>query len=281
MNQADVEYIQGMAQDILEHSGVKGMKWGVRRARNALTNLNVASRNKHIEKSANKLGVKSAASHLGKAVSGDGLSTLRTVAGTGLHRYAQKGSSKLIDNANIMNFYNNKSAVKAVARNAKTAAKLRAKHAKATDPKKKEKAKKELDAWNAYTKQYNRKLSKNVKDSNSAFSRADSNRAAIDRNRAQTIKKINSKVYGKNKHGDTNKVLDYQYKSAQELVNAGKDIAKSVTPAQVRGAVALAGRVSGQGAHKTVDSAKYVRAAATRRKVKPAYKDQSTRYKTI
>lgn len=32
MNQADVEYIQGMAQEILEHSGVKGMKWGHRRA---------------------------------------------------------------------------------------------------------------------------------------------------------------------------------------------------------------------------------------------------------
>lgn len=32
MNQADQEYIQELAQNILEHSGVKGMKWGHRRA---------------------------------------------------------------------------------------------------------------------------------------------------------------------------------------------------------------------------------------------------------
>lgn len=267
--------------DELEHSGVKGMKWGVRKARNAVTSLNIANRNRDLNISATHMGVKLAAAKIGERVSGDGLSTARTVVGTGLHKYAvNKGTAKLTNKANILNFKNNKAAIKAIKRNAKTTAKLKQAHAKAIGIKK-VKAKQQLDAWNAYNKKYTKKLMSNLSNGNSAFSTVDSHRKSIDRARNKTINKINNKIYGDNKHGDTNQVLDSQYKDAKKVYNAGKKAVKAVTPEQVRNGVAIAGYVAGRGSRSAVDGANYVAATARRRKVKPAYKDQSTRYKTI
>lgn len=265
----------------LEHSGVKGMKWGVRKVRNSITNLALSSRSVHLGLASRRLGIKLAAAKIGNKISGDGLSTTRTVVGTGLQRFAtNKKTGKLTSKANKLNFYNNRAAVKALARNAKTTTKLNKAYANAVGIKK-VKAKKNLDAWNAYSTKYNKKLMANLSNSNTHFSNADSNRKGIDKSRNQTIKRINDKVYGNNKHGDTNQVLDAQYKNTQKGINTAKKAVKAITPEQVRTGVALAGYAAGRGARSAVDGANYVAATARRRKVKPAYKDQSKRYKTI
>ena len=65
MNQNDRDFINALAQGIreehkstLEHSGVKGMKWGVRKTRNAIANISAKSANKKLSKIDKKVATK-------------------------------------------------------------------------------------------------------------------------------------------------------------------------------------------------------------------------------
>lgn len=261
----------------LEHSGTKGMKWGVRKLHNAMTSKAIQKNSMAIQKNANKLGTRLAAEHVAKHISGNGLSTVRTVTGTAIHKYAMKGIGKDTKSANLHNFSNNKQAVNAIRRNQKLSNKLANKYANATGAKK-EKIKKNLDAWNAYSKVYSKKVTAQLAESNKHFERSDKNRINIDKVRNATIKNINTGVYKDNRHGDTNQVLDFQYHTAKKMA---KQVAESITPEQVKAVVGAAGYVSGRATRSAVDSANYVKASAKRKNVKRAYKDQSTRYKTI
>ena len=264
----------------LEHSGTKGMKWGVRKIHNAMTSKAIQKNSMVIQKNANKLGTRLAAENVAKHISGNGLSAVRTVTGTAIHKYAMKGIGKDTKSANLHNFSNNKQAVNAIRRNQKFSNKLASKYANATGTKK-EKLKKNLDAWNAYSKSYSKRVTTQLAESNKHFERSDKNRINIDKVRNATIKNINTGVYKGNRHGDTNQVLDSQYDTAKKMAKKTAEVAKSISPAQVKAVVGAAGYVSGRAARSAVDGANYVKASAKRKNVKAAYKDQSTRYKTI
>ena len=253
------------------------MKWGVRKTRNAIANISAKSANKKLIKIDKKVATKASAELLSKAVTGNGLSSTRTFAGSALHNYARQGIGKKMNKANELNYGANRSINSALSRNAKTSAKLAQKVLKKTG-KAKEKAQKNLEAWNAYSKKYANKATETNKKTGSTYSSIDKSRVSMDRSHNAKIKAINTAVYKQNKHGDTNQALDAEYK---RNVNNIKKAAKAVTGEKGRAVAGVLGYASGKAARSASDSAQYVRASAIRKGVKRASKNQATKYRTI
>lgn len=218
-------------EDYLEHSGVKGMKWGVRRARNAIT----VSSSKKAEKSLKSQGVISSlrkkATEVSDKVTGDGTSGARNVIGTGIHQASKISLSKSDKKANATNYHASIKVAKAIKRNDKYSAKL-AKKASSSP-----KAAANAKAWEAYSKSYKaRALSQSAKTS-SEYAKIANNRQSMFNTRNETIKRINNNVYGKNAHGDTNQLLDTKAnerkKQAKKAYKEGKKIYKAAKAAAV------------------------------------------------
>lgn len=180
MNQADQEYIQELAQNILEHSGVKGMKWGHRRVRNAIA-LGRAHAN-NVGLRAGVVGGKwrGASEKVASKISGKNkYNVIRRAAGTYIHNESVSGT---YSGSTAMAQYKrvaNKAVNKAIARNAKQTTKLQNKVAKKSGASK-EKAKKQLEAWNAYSKSFNAKAQKTKSVTDSKFNQT---RALVEKNR--------------------------------------------------------------------------------------------------
>ena len=261
----------------LEHSGVKGMKWGVRKTRNAIARYSADKANSKLTKIDSKVAKRAAVERLSKAVTGNGLSSTRTFAGSALHNYARQGVGKNMNRANELNYGANRSINSALSRNAKTSAKLAKKVLKKTG-KAKEKAQKNLEAWNAYSKKYSKKAKETNTNTNSLYSSVDKNRVSMDKSHNAKIKAINNAVYKANKHGDTNQALDAEYK---RNINNAKKAYNAVTGEKGKAAASLLGYASGKAARGVSDSAQYVRASSIRKGVKRASKNQVTKYRTI
>lgn len=161
MNQNDQEFIYALAdsfrQDRLEHSGVKGMKWGHRRARNA-----AALGNAHLQNTTIRAGVvggkiRGKAESVASKISGSNSKNIvRRLAGTAVHNNAKKGTYAGAVNVAIAKRRADKSVNKALARNSKQTAKL-ANRVSSKSGKAKAKAQKNLEAWNAYSKSFEKK----------------------------------------------------------------------------------------------------------------------------
>lgn len=202
----------------LEHSGVKGMKWGTRKAVNALSRASANVQTKKISKVAADLATRAKGEKIATKVTGNGLSTARTVAGTAIHAVSRNGVGKKLNTANQANYVANKTQNKSLARNAKYAAKLKNKVDKKSGVDK-AKAQKKLDAWNAYSKVHAAKIAKASAKTNTAYTTVANAKASMDRSHNQKVNNINKGVYGKNKHGDTNQILQTQQ---NKLEKAGK-----------------------------------------------------------
>ena len=164
MNQNDRDFINALAQGIreehnstLEHSGVKGMKWGNRKARNA-----VALGNAHLNNTTLRAGVvggniRGTAEKVASKVSGSNkANVVRRLAGTAIHNKAKKGTYMGAVNVAIAKRRADKSINKALNRNSKQSSKLQSKVNSKTG-KAKEKAQKNLEAWNAYSSSFAKK----------------------------------------------------------------------------------------------------------------------------
>lgn len=261
----------------LEHSGVKGMKWGVRKTRNAIARISASSANKKLGKIDGSVARRTVGEALSKQVTGDGLSFTKTNIGSAIHAVSRKGLGKKMNKANELNYGANRSINSALARNARTSMKL-AKRVASKSGTAKEKAQKNLDAWNAYSKAYSAKAKKTNAETGKTYSSIDKNRIKMDQLNNQKVKAINKSVYGNNKHGDTNQALDAEYKKTQAKVKAAAQWAKGDQAAAI---VGLAGYGAGKASRSAVDTAQYVRASAIRKNVKKASKNQSTKYRTI
>ena len=261
----------------LEHSGVKGMKWGVRKTRNAIARISASSANKKLGKIDGSVARRTVGEALSKQITGNGLSFTKTNIGSAIHAVSRKGIGKKMNKANELNYGANRSINAALARNARTSMKL-AKKVNSKTGAAKAKAQKNLEAWNAYSKAYSAKAKQTNSETGKTYSSIDKNRVKMDQLHNQKIKNINKSVYGNNKHGDTNQALDAEYKSTQAKVKAAARWAKGD---QARAIAGIAGYTAGKASRSAVDTAQYVRASAIRKGVKKASKNQATKYRTI
>lgn len=216
-------------EEYLEHSGIKGMKWGVRRARNSVS-LGVASHNRSkTDKQVKQMGKNLSSEKIADRVTGSGTSRIRVALGNKAHQMATKNVGKSMNKANLSNFQSHQSIQAAISRNQKTTSKLQQKVSKASGPKK-AKAQANLNAWNAYSKVYSEKANVSLAASGKSYNNFDTNKRAIDSTRNKTINRVN-KLYGANKHGDTNQALTAQAKNTTETARTGVKIAKAAAKA--------------------------------------------------
>lgn len=204
-------------EDYLEHSGVKGMKWGVTRAKNRMA-TNTIKRNANAAHKDIKYYKK--VETLEKAadrVTGDGTSKVNRGKGDALHNLAMRGRYKKA--ADIDNRYNSNhsSVTRSIERNARVASKLQQKVNKASGAKK-AKAQANLKAWNAYSKIHNKKMGSQVSRYNKNSSAAHAHHVnGLNADNART-----ERAYAA-KHPNSSKMTDKQMDTAmrKELKRQG------------------------------------------------------------
>lgn len=212
-------------EEYLEHAGTKGMKWGVRRAANSVS-MGISSHNtKATNAVVNKLTNRIAIEKLSSKITGNGTSRIKNAAGNYVHNVARKGLGKSLNKANLTNFQSNQAVAAAVNRNSKHTSKLEQKVGKLSGAKK-AKAQKNLDSWNAYSKSFSDRASKASSSANSSYSKLDSKKRSLDAVNQAKINKVNSSVYGKNKHGDTKQAIADQQKQVVQRANTVTKVAK-------------------------------------------------------
>lgn len=217
-----------MSEDIIEHYGKKGMKWGVRRAANN-ARLSYARGNVNRINNA-KEGYKSAASKERTAAKVGG--TTANKARLALAKHISNGANKdrrESDTDTLHGSFNAHRQLSVVEHsNARVLSKLesKAKNGSAKD-------KKNYEAFKAYSNATQKQIDKTRNEANSAYKDSQKKRQESFDARNDYVNALNKFVYkGSNNHGDTNQLLDQNYKNYK---GAAKQVAAEYTKSKKGG----------------------------------------------
>ena len=207
-------------QDVIMHHGVKGMKWGVTRARNKVGMAIAKSSRQQV---ANATETYKNARDIEKdagRIAGRGNSTARMAAGKWASERANRERNNADRDSSAGAFNGNRHLSNIAARNQNKLAKLEAKAKKSGKPKDKQNA----EAFRAYANEVEKRSKGIRKGINDNYAESQQARSESFKARDEYLKAIEKYVYGNTtvQRPNINKVNDDNYQSYRKQVNEVK-----------------------------------------------------------
>ena len=213
-------YKKADIQDVIMHHGVKGMKWGVTRARNK---VGIAAAKSSRQQVANAVETYKNARDIEKEagrIAGRGNSTARMAAGKWASERANRERNDADRDSSAGAFNGNRVLSNISARNQNKLSKLEAKAKKTGKPKDKQNA----EAFRAYTNEVEKRSKGIRKDINDNYAKSQQARSESFKARDEYLKAIEKYVYGNTnvQRPNINKVNDDNYQAYRKQVNEVK-----------------------------------------------------------
>ena len=205
------------SSDVIEHHGVKGMKWGVTRARNK---VGIAAAKSSRQQVANAVETYKNARDIEKEagrITGRGNSTARMAAGKWASERANRERNNADRDSSAGAFNGNRVLSNISARNQNKLSKLEAKAKKTGKPKDKQNA----EAFRAYANEVEKRSKGIRKDINDNYSESQQARSESFKARDEYLKAIEKYVYGNTniQRPNINKVNDDNYQTYRKQIN--------------------------------------------------------------
>lgn len=210
-------YKKADIQDVIMHHGVKGMKWGVTRARNK---VGIATAKSSRQQVANAVETYKNARDIEKEagrIAGRGNSTARMAAGKWASERANRERNDADRDSSAGAFNGNRVLSNISARNQNKLSKLEAKAKKTGKPKDKQNA----EAFRAYANEVENRSKGIRKDINDNYAKSQQARSESFKARDEYLKAIEKYVYGNTnvQRPNINKVNDDNYQAYRKQVN--------------------------------------------------------------
>lgn len=213
-------YKKADIQDLIMHHGVKGMKWGVTRAKNKVGMAMAKSSRQQVanavETYKNARDIEKDAGH----IAGRGNSTARMAAGKWASERANRERNDADRDSSAGAFNGNRVLSNISARNQNKLSKLEAKAKKTGKPKDKQNA----EAFRAYANEVEKRSKGIRKDINDNYAKSQQARSESFKARDEYLKAIEKYVYGNAniQRPNINKVNDDNYQAYRKQVNEVK-----------------------------------------------------------